>query len=234
VSGLTRADLRKLAGTLGELYTAVSRASRDFSERDRAALDFLRPHLAQAYASAAALTALGLDVRALTQAAGQECEGTAIITADGRLSHVSERGRELLGRYFAPVTPAGYLPRPLRRWVAAALARAQSAGPAPAVLASRQVRRGASRLRLTLISADADGSVILALTEQLAGPAARAAGLGLTHREAEVLTLAAEGRTNREIADLLGISPLTVRTHLEHAYPKLGVANRTAAAARLR
>ena len=71
------------------------------------------------------------------------------------------------------------------------------------MLASRQVRRGASRLRLTLISADADGSVILALTEQLAAPAARAAGLRLTHREAEVLTLAAEGRTNREIADLL-------------------------------
>ena len=35
-------------------------------------------------------------------------------------------------------------------------------------------------------------------------------------------------------ADLLGISPLTVRKHLEHAYPKLGVGNRTAAAARLR
>jgi DNA-binding CsgD family transcriptional regulator len=111
---------------------------------------------------------------------------------------------------------------------------ARLADPAPAVLASRQVRRGASRLRLTLISADADESVILALIEQLTDPAARAAGLGLTLRETEVLTLAAEGRTNREIADSLGISPLTVRTHLEHAYPKLGVANRTAAAARLR
>ena len=77
MSGLTGTDLRKLAGTLGELYRTVSRVSRDFSERDRAALDFLRPHLAQAYASAAALTALGLDVGALTQAAGQECEGTA-------------------------------------------------------------------------------------------------------------------------------------------------------------
>jgi DNA-binding CsgD family transcriptional regulator len=213
---------------------AVSRAGRDFSERDRAALDFLRPHLIRAYASAAALTAAGLDVPTLAQAAARGCEGTAVIAADGRLSYLSDRARDLLSRYLEPARLGGFLPGPLRPWRAAALARSDPAGPAPAVIGSRQVRRGASRLTLTLISADPHGSVLLAVTEHPAGPGEGGEGLGLTRREGEVIRLAAAGRTNREIAGMLGISPLTVRKHLEHAYPKLGVANRTAAAARLR
>ena len=55
---------------------------------------------------------------------------------------------------------------------------------------------------------------------------------GLTPREREVIGLVARGKTNREIAGSLWISPGTVRTHLEHIFEKLGVTNRTAAAAR--
>lgn len=53
----------------------------------------------------------------------------------------------------------------------------------------------------------------------------------LTVREAQVLTWAARGRQNREIAKVLFISPGTVRKHLEHAYAKLGVRNRVEAVA---
>jgi DNA-binding CsgD family transcriptional regulator len=56
----------------------------------------------------------------------------------------------------------------------------------------------------------------------------------VTPREREVLTLVAQGLTNREIGKRLGISPGTVRSHLEHAYPKLGVGTRTAATSALR
>lgn len=56
----------------------------------------------------------------------------------------------------------------------------------------------------------------------------------LTVREAQVLSWAARGRRNREIAELLFISPATVRKHLEHAYAKLGVRNRTEAVAVMR
>jgi DNA-binding CsgD family transcriptional regulator len=52
---------------------------------------------------------------------------------------------------------------------------------------------------------------------------------GLTHREREILTLIAEGRTNAEVATALWISPATVRKHLENAYTKLRVTTRTAA-----
>jgi DNA-binding CsgD family transcriptional regulator len=53
----------------------------------------------------------------------------------------------------------------------------------------------------------------------------------LTGRELDVLRLAAEGRTGREIGERLSISPATVKTHLEHIYRKLGVSDRTAAVA---
>ncbi|MBY0381863.1 MAG: DNA-binding response regulator [Xanthobacteraceae bacterium] len=55
--------------------------------------------------------------------------------------------------------------------------------------------------------------------------------LGLTSREGEVLSWLSKGKTNRDIAQILGLSPRTVDKHLEQIYSKLGVENRTAAAA---
>jgi len=52
----------------------------------------------------------------------------------------------------------------------------------------------------------------------------------LTEREAEVLLWIANGKTNREIAQILEMSPRTVNKHLEQVFKKLGVENRTAAA----
>ena len=54
--------------------------------------------------------------------------------------------------------------------------------------------------------------------------------LDLTEREAEVLFWIANGKTNREAAEILAMSPRTVNKHLEMIFPKLGVENRTAAA----
>lgn len=54
--------------------------------------------------------------------------------------------------------------------------------------------------------------------------------LGLTTRETEVLSWLSKGKTNRDIAQILGLSPRTIDKHLEQVYAKLGVENRTAAA----
>jgi len=54
---------------------------------------------------------------------------------------------------------------------------------------------------------------------------------GLTTRETEVLALLAEGRTNAQIAEQLFMSPKTASVHVSHVIAKLGVANRTEAAA---
>lgn len=55
------------------------------------------------------------------------------------------------------------------------------------------------------------------------GSALRAA---LTPREYEIVSLTASGLTGKQIADQLGVSAATVRTHVEHAKEKLGAANR--------
>jgi DNA-binding CsgD family transcriptional regulator len=56
----------------------------------------------------------------------------------------------------------------------------------------------------------------------------------LTAREREVLEWVASGKTNRDIAAILGARPRTIEKHLERIYEKLGVETRTAAAARAR
>ena len=60
---------------------------------------------------------------------------------------------------------------------------------------------------------------------------ARLEDAGLTPRETEVLSWVARGKTNRDIADILGMSHRTVNKHLEHIFEKLGVETRAAAAA---
>lgn len=54
----------------------------------------------------------------------------------------------------------------------------------------------------------------------------------LTQREAEVLVWIAKGKTNREIAQILDLSPRTINKHLEQVFKKVGVENRTSAASR--
>jgi DNA-binding NarL/FixJ family response regulator len=55
--------------------------------------------------------------------------------------------------------------------------------------------------------------------------------LMLTQREAEVLMWIARGKANRDVGEILSLSPRTVNKHLEQIFSKLGVENRTAAAA---
>jgi DNA-binding CsgD family transcriptional regulator len=58
--------------------------------------------------------------------------------------------------------------------------------------------------------------------------AQRLSDLGLTRREMAVLELVAQGRTNERIGEALGLSPLTVKKHVERMCVKLDVLNRAA------
>jgi DNA-binding NarL/FixJ family response regulator len=62
-----------------------------------------------------------------------------------------------------------------------------------------------------------------------AKPEALQAALGLTPREAEILSWVVQGKTNPEIGIILGIQLTTVKKHLESTFAKLGVENRTGA-----
>jgi DNA-binding NarL/FixJ family response regulator len=77
------------------------------------------------------------------------------------------------------------------------------------------------------------GERMLLLRVQAASDAAptRLSSASLTPRETEVLSWIAKGKTNRDVGEILGMSPRTVNKHLEHVFEKLGVETRAAAAA---
>jgi len=97
----------------------------------------------------------------------------------------------------------------------------KDAARADVLAALRQVAAGGVAFPPTLMRQ--------AVSEDAAGPAL-AAIKRLTPRECEVLTALAAGSTNKEIAIALGITPGTVKTHVERLIGKLGVRDRTQAA----
>ena len=101
-------------------------------------------------------------------------------------------------------------------------------------LATRATREAAARLRRAAPLAERLGAGPLAaeiaeLTRR-AGADSDAGGPVLTGREVEVLRLVAAGRSNREIAAALVISPKTASVHVSNILAKLGAASRTEAA----
>lgn len=92
--------------------------------------------------------------------------------------------------------------------------------------------RVASHLRTarTLQSARAASKPLNLSLDDAPAHARLCARFQLTEREVQVLRWVACGKTNRDIGDILGLSPRTVNKHLEHVYVKLGVETRTAAA----
>lgn len=87
-------------------------------------------------------------------------------------------------------------------------------------------------LELKVLSFQDNNQLLVRLIDgnRLSGSALLKDKLEITERESEVLHWIANGKTNREIAEILGMSPRTVNKHLEQLFPKLGVENRTAAA----
>jgi DNA-binding CsgD family transcriptional regulator len=137
-----------------------------------------------------------------------------------------------MGRYF-PEVPEPAVPAEVMAWMARELLRRRAGAEASPLT----VARGAQRLSFWLHpmpgDPSADGEWLLVLREEseTALLQALSQALPLTAREADVLYWVIQGKTNRDIGDILGTSPRTVHKHLEHVFEKLGVETRTAAAA---
>ena len=108
----------------------------------------------------------------------------------------------------------------------------RSASPSELSDAMARVAKGervvAPALLSLLMGVIAPADPALAGTEHAAGTHREV----LTRKELEVLARLAEGRSNREIAEALFVTPATVKSHLAHIYVKLGVAGRQEAMAR--
>ena len=86
-------------------------------------------------------------------------------------------------------------------------------------------------LRALRIVAGGGSYIDAALASVLAGPGSNERMLTLTKRERDVLRLLAEGMRDEQAGRTLSISPLTVRTHVQHAMAKLKCDTRTQAVA---
>jgi len=135
--------------------------------------------------------------------------------------------RDLVQRYFG-AEANGTLPAAMHDWLRSE-APVAAQGREPRTLA---VERDERQLVLALQQRTGDDDLLIVMREvsDAAVVQALVQTLKLTLREAEVLYWVAKGKTNRDIGDILGSSPATVKKHLERVYVKLGVETRTAAA----
>ena len=177
----------------------------------------LRVHLANARMAHGARTAL-------------DASGRYLLAADaaGRLSWTTPQAAKLLASAFPDfLSETWRLPSGVQDWL-----RHRSGGPpgAPDVFDIASTSR---TLRLFYMGQIGPGEFLLRLTEN-AGRQEETVlrdKLALTQREAEVLLWTARGKSNRDIGEILTLSPRTVNKHLEQIFAKLGVENRTAASA---
>jgi DNA-binding NarL/FixJ family response regulator len=146
----------------------------------------------------------------------------AVTPHDGRIVWQTPLARQWMHTYFGD--GGGATPAPLAAWLAGL---GTAAAPQPLT-----VIRGAARLIFN--AADVRGGeqwmIVLREESDTARVQALMALFQLTQRESEVLHWVIQGKTNRDIGDILGMSPRTVNKHLEHVFEKLGVETRTAAA----
>ena len=140
--------------------------------------------------------------------------GSVLLDSQGRVAWCSPQARAWLGDLARPDTLA---------WLRQAVAdgEARGGGGSAGRLLARHMGQGHPGESMLLLTPATDDNPA---TERL-----RRASL--TPRETEVLAWLAKGKTNRDIADILGMSPRTVNKHLEHIFEKLGVETRSAATA---
>ena len=90
---------------------------------------------------------------------------------------------------------------------------------------------GSPRLLLSHVGQVGPDEILLRLAPDASEQAVVQTGLQVTAREAEVLLWVSRGKSNRDIAEILGLSPRTVNKHLEQIFHKLSVENRSSATA---
>jgi DNA-binding response OmpR family regulator/DNA-binding CsgD family transcriptional regulator len=159
--------------------------------------------------------------------------GYASITvraSDGKLMWQTPLARELLMAYYGTAAPEA--PPAVIDWLRRHLKEAEQHIEPPRLTAELGARRLTFRLHQQTGDSEGGGDWLIVMREVSDTAVIEAMSLSfkLTAREAEVLYWVVKGKINRDIGDILGSSPATVKKHLERVFAKLGVETRTAAA----
>ncbi|MGX1167272.1 DNA-binding NarL/FixJ family response regulator [Bradyrhizobium sp. USDA 372] len=175
----------------------------------------IRVHLGNARLTQSARAALDVSGRFLFA-----------VDRQGNLLWATPQAQKLLSDHHGAQADDFVLPPALLQWLEQAKIKSGSKSQAASLPDNPQ-------LRFYYMGETAPNEFLLRLSKEAgtALPPEFTSELGLTTREGEVLAWLSKGKTNRDIAQILGLSPRTVDKHLEQIYAKLGVENRTAAAA---
>jgi DNA-binding response OmpR family regulator len=180
----------------------------------------IRVHLTNARMAQSARTALDAFGRFLLAVDGA-----------GKVLWCTPQAVKLLGAALQDFDAEAYVvPAYVAEWLRQCTNAPAASPPSPIELKAR-----ASSLRLQLIyvgQIGADEYLLRVIEGDVANDRmVLKSRLMITDRESEVLLWIARGKSNRDIAEILSLSPRTVNKHLEQIYTKLGVENRTSAAA---
>jgi DNA-binding response OmpR family regulator/DNA-binding CsgD family transcriptional regulator len=172
--------------------------------------------------------------------------------ANARMAHSARAALDASGRYLFAVNAAGRIlwstPQAARLLATAIKSFETDTSILPPVMREWLQHRGGSReggslvvtsdagasnLELSYVGRIGPEEILLRLIESSLGSdeTLLRGKLALTQREAEVLLWIMRGKSNRDIGEILKLSPRTVNKHLEQIYTKLGVENRASAAA---
>ncbi len=156
---------------------------------------------------------LALRLEAEEQLSASLDRAVIVATPAGRILFCTRPATALLFRHFSTYVP-GQLPAELQRHTGSA-----EVATATGQLTARR-----------FVEPSRDDFIILHLEEKTPVTPALLLRLGVTTREAEVLFWIAQGKSNPDIATILGLGVRTVHKHVEHIFEKLGCETRAAAA----
>lgn len=146
----------------------------------------------------------------------------ALVSRNGVLRSATSSARALLAEFFSLPLDSAELPSVLAQWLGDHHGRRSR---------PFTINNARAQLVISLLHPEADETFCILLeTRALGAPEARLRSLGLTGRQVEVLRWIAQGKSNSDIAIILGVSINTVNNHVTQILEKLGVDNRTAAA----
>lgn len=151
--------------------------------------------------------------------------GVVSIARGGGVNWASRRAEACLGPDMANL--AGDARNSISLWLA------ETAGQPLSECRPLDVRLNDGQLaRLQVIARPASGDLLVgvAIQQNSKDSDVLSQKLGISQREGEVLSWLAKGKSNKDIATILGLSPRTVTKHIENILEKLGAENRTSAA----
>jgi DNA-binding CsgD family transcriptional regulator len=200
---------------------ALSRKEKDYDERDRAVLELLRPHLVVAFNNLDLIQNHKTIQSGTELALNELSSATLIVELQGGILYHTGPAMQWLG---APKPER--LPGPITDWLNRRLAGGSGE--------SLRWNSPSGEIQIRAMPTSTFDRWLLVLSrENHHRPIGTAPAIpGLSRRQQEVAHWIREGKTNPEIATIMGISPRTVQKHVEHIFEKLGVESRVAIATR--